>query len=111
MHFFSGPSTSTAMEEIKKPPKKGLLTEACQSSYQLDQDCKFERLMNVLEQQQQQQAGDVDPEVNAFINGIAFSLQKSSGQQCEHLFADIRAIIYDVLYPKRITTLDPENMP
>ncbi len=101
MHFFSGPSTSTAMEEIKKPPKKRLLTEACQSSYQLDQDCKFERLMNVLEQQQQQ-AGDVDPEVDAFINGIAFSLQKSSGQQCEHLFTDIRAIIY-VLYPKRIT--------
>ncbi len=42
-----------------------------------------------MQQHQMQQNIDVDPEVDAFVNGIAFSLQKSSGQQREHLFADI----------------------
>lgn len=46
--------------------------------YALDQECRFERMMEVLEQTNKQQAGflNVDPEIEAFVNGIAFSLQR-----------------------------------
>ncbi len=53
-------------------------TEACAAMYALDQECRFERMMEVLEQTNKQQAGflNVDPEIEAFVNGIAFSLQR-----------------------------------
>ncbi len=99
------------MEEIKKPPKKRPLSDARQLGFQLEQDRKFEHLMNVLESQQQQSQSEIDPEVDAFVNGITFSLQKSTGQQREHLFADICALIYDTLFPKRSTVLRPRERP
>ena len=58
-------------------------------------------------QQQQQHQREVDLDVDAFVNGIAFSLQKSSGQQCEQLFTEIRNLIYDTLYPKHATAPRP----
>ncbi len=40
-------------------------------------------MMEALENSQQQQPAllDVDPEIEAFVNGIAYSLQKTAGQQ------------------------------
>ncbi len=89
-------------EDICKPIKKCPLLEARQTAYQMDQEWKFEH-MSVLEEQQHNQHLEVDTDVDAFVTGIAFSLQKSSGQQREHLFADIHNLIYDTLYPHRVT--------
>ncbi len=80
--------------------------------FHVEQDRCFDHLMSALEMQQKQQMQqnlEVDPEVDAFVSGIAFSLQKSSGQQREHLFAEIRSLIYDTLYPKRITAPRPRE--
>ncbi len=85
------------VEEIQTPPKKRPLTEARAAVFHMDQDRKFERLISILESQNSIQSSDVDPEVDAFVNGIAFSLQKSVGQQRERLFADIRSLIYDTI--------------
>ncbi len=66
--------------------------EARASTYALDQECRFECMMEALSQQQQPQQFaflEVNPDVEAFVNGLAYSLQKSAGQQCEHLFIDI----------------------
>ena len=98
-------------EEIKKPPKKRLLSDARQLGFQLEQDRKFEHLMNVLESQQQQSQSEIDPEVDAFVNGIVFLLQKSTRQQRECLFADICALIYNTLFPKRSTAPRPRERP
>lgn len=98
-------------DEIRKPIKKQPLAEARQATYQAEQDHKFESMMALLEgqhhQQQQQHQLEVDLDVDAFVNGIAFSLQKSSGQQCEQLFTEIRNLIYDTLYPKHATAPRP----
>ncbi len=97
-------------DEIKRPIKKWPLAEAHNSAYQMDQDRRFERMMSALEDQCEcdcQQQLDIDPDVDAFIMGIVYSLQKSSGQQREHLFADIQNLIYDMLYPKRATAPCP----
>ncbi len=66
--------------------------------------------MSALEEQQQQQQLEVHPDVDAFVTGIAFSLQKSNGQQHKHLFADICNLIYDTLYPRCVTALCPRNV-
>ena len=61
-------------------------------------------MMEALENSQSQQQNallDVDPEIEAFVNSIAYSLQKTSGQQCERLFIDICQLIYDTLFPRR----------
>ena len=57
--------------------------------------------MSALESQGQAATLDVDPEIKAFINSIAYSLQKIFGQQREHLFIDIQQLIYDTLFPRR----------
>ncbi len=73
-------------EEFKKPIKKRPLADMRQATFQAEQDRKFDQIMALLEgQQQQQQHLDVDPDVDTFVNGIAFSLQKSTGQQRETL--------------------------
>ena len=101
-----------AGEELHKPIKKWPLAEAQQASFQMEQDCKFEWMMSVLEEQCEcQQQLDVDPDVDAFVTGIAFSLQKSAGQQREHLFVEIRSLIYDTLYPCRVTAPRLHSVP
>ena len=79
----------------------------------MENDRCFERLMSLLESQQQMQTMqqlEVDPEIDTFVSGIAFSLQKTKlGQECKKLFADIRALIYDTLYPCCITAPYPRG--
>ena len=76
--FFSAENDNS--DEIKKPPKKCALADAHAVGFQMEQDRCFERLMSVLESQQHlQQNLEVDPEVDAFVTGIAFSLHKSTG--------------------------------
>ncbi len=62
--------------------------------------------------QQNQQAGflDVDPEVEAFVNGITYSLQKTNSQQRECLFINIRQLIYDTLFPRCLTAPRPSHI-
>ena len=80
------------------------------STYAMDQERRFEKMMQALENAQQQgsqQLMDVDPEVEAFVNGIAYSLQKTTGQQWEKLFIDICQLVYDSLFPHRATAPHP----
>ncbi len=81
-----GASTSSS-GEVKCPPKKRPLADTRALAFQMEQDHKFERLMSALElqQQQMQQHVDVDPDVDAFVSGIAFLLQKSTGQTREEV--------------------------
>ncbi len=64
-------------------------------------------MIAALEDQCDHQQLEVDADIDAFITGIAFSLQKSQRQQREHLFAEIRNLIYDTLYPRRQTAPHP----
>ncbi len=85
-------------------------TEAHTATYALDQERCFERMMEALKKSQNQQQAsllDMDPEVEAFVNGIAYSLQKVSGEQRERLFIDIHQLIYDMLFPRRNTLPHP----
>ncbi len=71
-------------------------------------------MMEALENSQQNQQPtllDVDPEVEAFMNRIAYSLQKTTGQQRECLFIDIHQFVYDTLFPKRPTAPHPPRVP
>ncbi len=63
-------------------------------------------MMEALENAQTQQQNallDVNPEIEAFVNSIAYSLQKTSGQQHERLFIDTCQLIYDTLFARRTT--------
>ena len=87
--------------------------EARGSTYALDQERQFEQIIEALEnvQSQGQNVGllDVEPEVEAFVNGLAYSLQKTSGQQYERLFIDIHQLVYDTLFPCRATAPRPQR--
>ena len=86
------------------------LAEVRASTYVLDQERQFERMMEALENSQSQQQAsllNIDPEVEAFVNGIAYLLQKVTGQQREKLFIDTCQLIYDRLFPWRQTALHP----
>ena len=86
------------------------IPEAHVSSYALDQEHRFEHMMEALSQQQAAIL-DVDPDVEAFVNGLAYSLQKTTGQQCEHLFIDICQLVYDTLFPCRQIAPRPSMTP
>ncbi len=79
------------------------------SSYAMDQERCFEKMMEALEKSQSQGAQllDVDAEVEAFVNGIVYSLQKTSGQQHEKLFINICQLVYNSLFPYRQTAPRP----
>ncbi len=79
---FTDNDDNETAEELCKPIKKRPLAEARQASFQLEQDRKFEHMISVLKEQHDcQQQLEVDPDVDAFVTGIAFSLQKSSSMR------------------------------
>ncbi len=58
-----------------------LITGARASTYALDQERRFEWMITALENHGQAAILDVDPEIEAFVNGITYSLQKTLEQQ------------------------------
>ena len=104
--FFTGTdaASDSACEETKKPIKKRPLQDMRESTFLLEQECRFEHMINAFEGLH---ALDVDPEVETFTNGLAYSLNKTSGFQCAKLFKEINDLVYDTMFPKHTTAPRP----
>ncbi len=108
--FFTGTdaASDSACEETKKPIKKRPLQDMRESTFLLEQEHRFEHMINAFEGLH---ALDVDPEVETFTNGLAYSLNKTSGFQHAKLFKEINDLVYDTMFLKCTTTPRPPQIP